>query len=31
VVAGNPADRIQALGDVRMVLARGRVARAFSA
>jgi imidazolonepropionase-like amidohydrolase len=31
VVAGNPAERIQALGDVRMVLARGRVARAFSA
>jgi imidazolonepropionase-like amidohydrolase len=31
VVAGNPADRIQALGDVRMVLARGRVARAFAA
>jgi imidazolonepropionase-like amidohydrolase len=30
VVAGNPAERIQALGDVRMVLARGRVARAFA-
>ena len=31
VVAGNPAERIQALGDVRMVLARGRVARPFAA
>jgi len=30
VVAGNPAERIQALGDVRMVLARGRVARPFA-
>ena len=29
-VAGNPAERIQALSDVRMVLARGRVARAFA-
>jgi imidazolonepropionase-like amidohydrolase len=30
VVAGNPAERIQALGAVRMVLARGRVARPFA-
>ena len=30
-VAGDPAERIQALGDVRMVLARGRVAVPFSA
>jgi imidazolonepropionase-like amidohydrolase len=30
-VAGDPAERIQALGNVRMVLARGRVAVPFSA
>jgi imidazolonepropionase-like amidohydrolase len=29
-VAGNPAERIQALGDVRMVLARGRPVRPFA-
>lgn len=30
-VAGNPAERIQALGEVRMVLARGRLAVPFGA
>jgi imidazolonepropionase-like amidohydrolase len=30
-VAGNPAERIQALGDVRLVLARGRAAVTFGA